>query len=62
MRDTYATVMLMTGMAPASCAGQMGHSVDVFLGDYARWIQGASDAAEMSKLEAVLSPECPQKT
>lgn len=60
MRHTYATMMLMAGMRPAFCAGQMGHSVDVFLRDYARWIPGASDAAEMSKLEAVLSPECPQ--
>ncbi len=57
MRHTYATMMLMAGMTPAFCAGQMGHSVDVFLRTYAKWIPGAADAAEMAKLEASLSPK-----
>lgn len=50
-RHTYATMMLMAGMTPAFCAGQMGHSVDVFLRAYAKWIPGAGDANEMAKLE-----------
>lgn len=50
-RHTYATMMLMAGMKPAFCAGQMGHSVEVFLRTYAKWIPGAGDAAEMAKLE-----------
>lgn len=50
-RHTYATMMLMAGMTPAFCAGQMGHSVDVFLRTYAKWIPGAGDANEMAKLE-----------
>lgn len=50
-RHTYATMMLMAGMTPAFCAGQMGHSVDVFLRTYAKWIPGAGDATEMAKLE-----------
>ena len=50
-RHTYATMMLMAGMTPAFCAGQMGHSVEVFLRTYAKWIPGAGDKAEMAKLE-----------
>jgi integrase len=50
-RHTYATLMLMAGMKPAFCAGQMGHSVELFLRTYAKWIPGAGDQAEMAKLE-----------
>ena len=53
-RHTYATMMLMAGMTPAFAAGQMGHSVEVFLGTYAKWISGAGDLTEMAKLEASL--------
>ena len=51
-RHTYATRMLMAGMAPALCAGQMGHSVEIFHRTYAKWIPGSADAGEMAKLEA----------
>ena len=51
-RHTYATMMLMAGMAPAFCAGQMGHSVEIFHRTYAKWIPGSADAGEMAKLEA----------
>lgn len=54
-RHTYATMMLMAGMTPAFCAGQMGHSVTVFLRTYAKWIPGAGDQAEMAKLEQRLA-------
>jgi integrase len=50
-RHTYATMMLMAGMTPAFCAGQMGHSVEIFLGTYSKWIPGAGDQVEMAKLE-----------
>lgn len=63
-RHTYATMMLMAGMTPAFCAGQMGHSVEIFLGTYAKWIPGTGDANEMAKLERNLadcSPDFPQK-
>jgi integrase len=53
-RHTYATMMLMAGMTPAFCAGQMGHSVDMFLRTYAKWIPGVGDHAEMAKLETTL--------
>lgn len=61
MRHSYATAMLMAGMNPAFCAGQLGHSVEMFLTTYARWIGGDRDALEMNRLEAVLSPECPRE-
>lgn len=55
MRHTYATTMLMAGMAPAFCARQLGHSVEVFLKTYARWIDGAQDDREMARLELTLN-------
>lgn len=62
MRHTYATTMLMAGMAPAFCAKQLGHSVEVFLKTYARWIDGGQNDLEMARLEAALgsSPEFPR--
>lgn len=60
MRHSYATRMLMRRVAPAFAAGQLGHSVEIFLRTYAKWISGAADAAEMLKLEMSLA--YPQKT
>lgn len=54
MRHTYATAMLMAGMAPAFCARQMGHSVEQFLRTYAKWIDGQRDDLEMRRLELLL--------
>lgn len=56
-RHTYATIMLMAGMTPAFCAGQMGHDIKVFLTTYARWLPGEADAAEMARLEGALSSQ-----
>jgi integrase len=50
-RHTYATMMLMAGLTPAFCAKQMGHSIELFLTTYSKWIPGAGDRAEMAKLE-----------
>ncbi|OGB00826.1 MAG: integrase [Burkholderiales bacterium RIFCSPHIGHO2_12_FULL_61_11] len=50
-RHTYATMMLMAGMTPAFCAKQMGHSVEVFLSTYAKWLGTDRDDAEMQRLE-----------
>jgi integrase len=52
MRHSYATAMLMAGMTPAFCAKQLGHSVEVFLNTYAKWLDGDQDALEMARLEA----------
>ena len=37
-RHTYATVALMAGVPPAYIAMQLGHSVQMLLDKYARWI------------------------
>jgi integrase len=61
MRHSYATAMLMAGMTPAFCAGQLGHSVEMFLRTYAKWVKGSQDDAEMQRLEDRLSPAYPQQ-
>jgi integrase len=62
MRHSYATAMLMAGMTPAFCAKQLGHSVEIFLHTYSKWIDGQQNDLEMQRLEAALSPAYPQKT
>lgn len=56
-RHTYATMMLMQGLRPAFCAKQLGHSVEMFLRTYSRWLEGDADAAEMQRLELSLRDE-----
>jgi len=51
MRHSYATMMLMAGRKPAWCAKQLGHSVEVFLRTYSKWIEGEEDDREMAELE-----------
>lgn len=53
-RHSYATMMLMSGMTPALCAAQLGHSVGMLLSTYARWLDGEHNAMEMGRLEASL--------
>ena len=60
MRHTYATAMLMAGMTPAFCARELGHSVEMFLRTYAKWVDNVRDDAEMARLESSLG--VPQKT
>ncbi len=63
MRHTYATVMLMSGMNHLFCAKQHGHSVEMLLRTYSKWIDGAKNDREMQLLEPVLSsPVLPQET
>jgi integrase len=50
-RHTYATMCLMSGMNPAFIASQLGHSVQVLLSTYAKWISSPSDWAELEKLD-----------
>jgi hypothetical protein len=45
-------MMLMSGMTPAFCAAQPGHSVGMLLSTYARWLDGDHNAMEMGRLEA----------
>ncbi|WP_175692676.1 site-specific integrase [Burkholderia ambifaria] len=63
MRHSYATAMLMAGMTPAFCAKQLGHSIEMFLTTYAKWMDGEQNALEMARLEsALLSPSCPPQS
>ena len=50
-RHTYATMCLMAGMNPAFIANQLGHSVQMLLSTYARWLNSTSDWTELQKLE-----------
>lgn len=60
-RHTYATMMLMQGLTPAFCAKQLGHSVEMFLRTYSKWLDGSQDDLEMAKLEAAFSGKNPGK-
>lgn len=57
MRHSYATAMLMAGMTPAFCAKQLGHSIEMFLRTYAKWVDGAQNEVEMGRLEIALKPK-----
>lgn len=50
-RHTYATYMLMNGCDPFFVAAQLGHSLDMLLNRYAKWINGASNKIQMAKLK-----------
>lgn len=53
-RHTYATMLLMAAVAPAYGARQLGHSVEMFLRTYAKWMDGGQNTIEMGKLENLL--------
>lgn len=55
-RHTYATMCLMAGMNPAFIAQQLGHSVQMLLSTYARWINSSTDWHELDKLETEPAP------
>ena len=48
---TYATICSMSNMNPAFIAQQLGHSVQMLLTAYARWLNSSSDWAELEKLQ-----------
>lgn len=50
-RHTYATICVMSGMNPAFIAQQLGHSVQMLLSTYARWLNSSGDWEEMDKLQ-----------
>ncbi|PXX51546.1 integrase [Pseudomonas sp. LAMO17WK12:I10] len=59
-RHTYATMCLMAGMNPAFIAGQLGHSVQVLLSTYAKWLNSTTDWAEVGKLESKIGTKLVQ--
>lgn len=50
-RHTYATIMLMRGVNPAFAAAQLGHSLQMFLQVYAKWIHGDQNKSEFQKIK-----------
>lgn len=54
-RHTYATMMLMANATPAWCARQLGHSIQMFLGTYSKWIDGDQNSRELAGLETWLA-------
>ncbi len=50
-RHTYATICIMSGMNSAFISQQLGHSVQMLLSTYARWINSSSDWSELEKLQ-----------
>ncbi|GAA5003606.1 hypothetical protein GCM10023206_07500 [Acinetobacter puyangensis] len=49
-RHTYATMMLMDGLNPVFVASQLGHSLEMLMKRYAKWMNGDKNKIEMSKL------------
>lgn len=59
-RHTCASIMLMAGCKFAWAAGQLGHSVDMFLRTYSKWIPNDDGRREMGKLSGIF--ENPMET
>jgi integrase len=43
--------MLMRGVNPAFAAAQLGHSLQMFLQVYAKWIHGDQNKSEFQKIK-----------
>jgi len=54
-RHTYASLGLTAGVKPAFLAKQLGHSLNVLLKTYARWIDDDGDRAELARLNTLSS-------
>ena len=50
-RHTYATLLLTSGVNPFFAAGQMGHSLQMMLKRYAKWIDQDKSRQEIAKLD-----------
>lgn len=55
MRHTNASMRLTAGQTVGYAAAQMGHSVEMFVRRYARWVDGLHNQREDDKLEALLN-------
>ena len=58
-RHTYATICLMSDMNTAFIAQQMGHSVQMLLSTYAKWLNTDNDWKQMEKLN--IGTDLPQE-
>lgn len=59
-RHTYATICLMSGLNPAFIAQQLGHSIQMLLSTYARWLNSSSDWSELDKLQIGIKSVSPE--
>ncbi|WP_333640492.1 tyrosine-type recombinase/integrase [Acinetobacter johnsonii] len=50
-RHTYATMMLMDGLNPVFVSNQMGHSLQMMMKRYVKWMHGDKNKIEMGKLK-----------
>lgn len=55
-RHTFCTAALMAGVQPAYIASQAGHSVQMLLSTYARWIPGADGGVQKRLLAEAMKP------
>jgi integrase len=53
MRHSYATRLLESQVNIGFAAEQMGHSMEIFLRTYAKWLGGDRNKLEMEKVEKV---------
>jgi len=51
----------MAGVEPALLAQQLGHSVEIFLRSYARWLPRLDDVNEILRKEAYWQEAMPPK-
>lgn len=49
-RHTYATMLLMDGVNPVFVADQLGHSLQMLMKRYAKWMHGDKNRLEIAKL------------
>jgi len=49
-RHTYATMLLMDGVNPVFVADQLGHSLQMLMKRYAKWMHGDKNKIEIAKL------------
>ncbi|UZA18051.1 site-specific integrase [Moraxella bovis] len=49
-RHTYATMLLMDGVNPVFVADQLGHSLQMLMKRYAKWMHGDKNKQEIAKL------------
>lgn len=59
-RHTNATMRLMAGQLLGYAAQQMGHTVDMFVHKYAKWINDGHSLLEDAKLESFLAIQAPE--
>lgn len=56
-RHTCATLMLMAGCEPAWAARQLGHSVEMFLRVYSKWMPENDQRKQLSKMSAMFQQD-----